>query len=131
VVLVAVAGDLLDRAEVEHLQRIRPVRRLLRHRLDRQHGVDQRGALAAVLLGDRDAREPLAGNELDRLAREPVDGGGEAVELAGGEATDGFDEVALLVAQTEVHQRLSWSCWRWLPSWADALSARIAMSGIG
>jgi hypothetical protein len=130
-VVRAEPGELLDRAEVEHLERVAAGSGDLRDRLDREHRVEQRAALAAVLDREVDPREPVAA-ERPQIGLRQHAGGAEAVagELARRELAGGLDEAALLVRELEVHQACSSAA---MPAWWSiiAFSARAVRSGIG
>ena len=96
----------MDRAEVPGLHHVGAARADLRHGLDRDHRVHEGAALAAVLLGNRDAEQALPGHQPGDIPR--VSGVACAREctraqVAFGEAAHPVAEGLLLGSQLEVH----------------------------
>ena len=80
-------GHLLNRAEVEHLRTVSRGGGAAGERLHHEHGVEQRGALPAVRLGQRDPGEALVRQQPEYVQRQASLVAGEAEGLSGPSAS--------------------------------------------
>src|SRR5258708_37200435 len=102
----SVLGEHPDRSDVSSLDDVGAARTDGGDRLDREHRIEQRPALPAVLLSDRDAEQALLGHQVRHVPW--IAARMRALVCAGGEVLPGktahrIAELLLLWLQPEIH----------------------------